>query len=99
MTHRAGRENVRMKSRKTHWLPIAIVALTLYSMSIASPHVSALQSSDNSCLSAEESLLLDRVNTFRTLNGLPNLTASQTLTAAARHQSISMATFNYFPDD
>src|SRR5690349_19096640 len=65
---------------------------------IAAP-VNAAQSASGSCLSANDALLLDRINTFRQVNGLAPLIASPTLTAAARHHAESMATFNYFPAD
>lgn len=51
------------------------------------------------CLSGDEALLLDRINSYRALNGLMGLSASPTLTSAARHHAFSMATFNYFPPD
>ena len=51
------------------------------------------------CQSSNEWLLLDRINTWRDLNGLPALAASPTLTSAARHQAESMAQYGYFPDD
>ena len=63
------------------------------------PGARAAQSFPAVCLNADEALLLDRINTYRVLNGLPALSASPTLTTAARHQAESMATFNYFPAD
>jgi uncharacterized protein YkwD len=57
------------------------------------------QAAGEQCLSASEALLLDRINTFRQVNGLSPLVASPTLTAAARHHAESMATYNYFPAD
>jgi len=60
---------------------------------------SANQSAGDRCLSANEALLLDRINTFRQVSGLAPLVASPTLTAAARHHAESMATYNYFPAD
>src|SRR5688500_10631797 len=59
----------------------------------------ALQPSTASCLSANEAQLLDRINTVRRIEGLPQLVASPTLSAAARYHAESMATWNYFPDD
>ena len=60
---------------------------------------SANQPAGDRCLSANEALLLDRINTFRMVSGLAPLVASPTLTAAARHHAESMATYNYFPAD
>jgi len=68
-------------------------------MARVSAPVNAAQSSASSCLSANEALLLDRINTFRQVNGLSRLIASPTLTAAARHHAESMATYNYLPAD
>jgi uncharacterized protein YkwD len=59
----------------------------------------ALQSADARCLSADEALLLDRINTYRRLEGAPALVASPTLSTAARTHAGSMATWNYFPED
>jgi uncharacterized protein YkwD len=51
------------------------------------------------CLSADEAELLDRINTWRAMESLPILTASATLSDAARNHAASMAEHNYFPDD
>jgi uncharacterized protein YkwD len=51
------------------------------------------------CLTGEESALLDRINTYRQVQGKAPLVASPALTAAARHHAESMATHNYFPAD
>jgi uncharacterized protein YkwD len=77
----------------------AILLLTGELLAGAATPVNAAQPSSGSCLSANEALLLDRINTFRQINGLAPLIASPTLTAAARHHAESMATFNYFPAD
>jgi uncharacterized protein YkwD len=81
------------------WVLLSAVLLVQLALSgIARPAV-ALQSSGASCLSAEETLLLDRINTIRRIERLPELVASPTLSAAARYHAESMATWNYFPDD
>lgn len=59
----------------------------------------ALQSPSDRCLSADEALLLDRINTYRRVEGLPPLVASPTLSSAARFHAESMAAWNYFPED
>jgi uncharacterized protein YkwD len=79
-------------------LPLLAVLLTLGAPA-ADRHVLANQSPGSDCLSADEAVLLDRINTYRQVNGLSPLTASPTLTAAARHHAESMAEHNYFPAD
>ena len=81
------------------WLLVAVNTLMGLTITFSPVPAAAFQSSADRCLSADEAMLLDRVNTFRALNSLSPLTASPTLTVAARHQSESMATHNYFPDD
>ncbi|HQY31696.1 MAG TPA: discoidin domain-containing protein [Thermomicrobiales bacterium] len=51
------------------------------------------------CSSANEVLMLDRINTFRSLQGTGSVQLSPTLTLAARHQAESMARYDYFPTD
>jgi uncharacterized protein YkwD len=77
----------------------ALLLLTGELLTGALVPVNAAPPSGNTCLSASEALLLDRINTFRQVNGLAPLIASPTLTAAARHHAESMATYNYFPAD
>jgi uncharacterized protein YkwD len=77
-------------------LPVVLILLVAPATSFST---SALQSTDARCLSQEEALLLDRINTFREMNGLSRLAASPTLSTAARHHAESMATHNYFPAD
>jgi uncharacterized protein YkwD len=79
-------------------LTLAIAVSTLMAPATVWHAPAALAATDQ-CLSANEALLLDRVNTFRQVNGLAPLIASPTLTAAARHHAGSMATYNYFPAD
>jgi uncharacterized protein YkwD len=76
-----------------------VLLLTGELLAGVSTPVHAGQATANSCLSASEAQLLDRINTFRQVNGLAPLIASPTLTAAARHHAGSMATYNYFPAD
>lgn len=84
------------------WARVSLAALVLLAglaLPAGRPVLAMIQSSSERCLSADEAVLLDRLNTFRKMNGLPVLTASATLTAAARHHAGSMAEHNYFPDD
>jgi uncharacterized protein YkwD len=76
-----------------------LILITGLVSSSATPVAAVLQSATGNCLSADEAVLLDRLNTHRLMNGLPALTASATLTAAARHHAGSMAEHNYFPGD
>lgn len=76
-----------------------LIGLVLFGELPPDQRAVALQQSNDRCLSADEALLLDRINTYRALNGLSPLTASPTLTAAARHHAWSMAEYNYFPAD
>jgi len=48
------------------------------------------------CLDGEEIAFLGQINDYRTANGLPELAASQTLTAASEHHSVDMATTSHF---
>ena len=77
------------------------LAVTLSALMIpaAARQVSPAWAAGDRCLSASEALLLDRINTFRQVNGLTPLVASPTLTDAARHHAESMAAYNYFPAD
>lgn len=78
-----------------------VVAVLISQFLIISPDRTAvaLQSGGDVCQSADEALLLDRINTFRRLSGLPELGASPSLTNAARYHAESMATWNYFLED
>jgi len=81
-------------------LPLTLaIALSAELLPLGALESSAAQSAGDRCLSPNEALLLDRINTFRQVNGLAPLVASPTLTAAARHHAESMATYNYFPAD
>ena len=79
-------------------LPIAMILVLLPTITLGPDH-SLAQSASSGCLSADEALLLDRINTHRAFNGLAPLAASPTLATAARHHAESMATHNYFPGD
>lgn len=80
---------------------LLLAAVLLAQLAVLGPDQAALalQSPTDRCLSADEALLLDRINTFRRVEGLPPLVASPTLSAAARFHADSMATWNYFPED
>jgi uncharacterized protein YkwD len=84
-----------MGRRRAVLLSLAIlIALAGAAMAASQPTLAA-----DMCLTGEEAVLLDRINTWRALNGEPPLVASPALTAAARHHAQSMATHNYFPAD
>lgn len=78
---------------------IAIAVLALVAVVGAPVRNHGVTRAAADCLSADEAVLLDRINTYRVLNDLPALAASPTLTRAARHHALSMAEFNYFPED
>jgi uncharacterized protein YkwD len=80
-------------------LLILAIAIAAVSLPADARQTAAAQAGGDRCLSANEALLLDRINTVRQVNGLAPLLASPALTTAARHHAESMATYNYFPAD
>src|SRR5215213_3338323 len=62
----------------------------------SAPRVQLDVQSETYCADTEEFELLSEINDYRAANGLPSLTLSATLGAAADHHSESMASFNYF---
>ncbi|HEV2109645.1 MAG TPA: CAP domain-containing protein [Thermomicrobiales bacterium] len=73
------------------------LALTLVSaLTLAPARPAAALSTGAYCLEPEEAAFLTLINQYRAQHGLPALATSQTVGAAAKHHSASMATGNYF---
>lgn len=98
MTVRSGGNGTVRKG--VHLIALAALLVMLASFPVRAaaqtPPATTATAASSYCADPEEAAMLKLINEYRSQNGLPALTLSPTLGAAAKHHSESMAQFNYF---